>query len=127
MKIYCCGCKKYIVARLTDGKEVYPKGSSKSLPFWVCDACGGFVGCHHKTRNRTKPLGCIPTEEIKNARKEIHKIMDPLWRYDGWDRTTLYAEISASVGWEYHTAGIKNIEEARKVYRIVKKLRSESW
>ena len=68
-KIWCCGCGKEVDARLTDGAEVYPhRRDLASLPFWKCDACGNFVGCHHKTRERTKPLGCIPTPEIKDVR-----------------------------------------------------------
>ena len=81
MNIRCCGCQKKVEARLTDGSEIYPhRKDLYSLPFWKCDVCGNFVGCHHKTKNRTRPLGCIPTPEIKNARKHIHAILDPLWQ-----------------------------------------------
>lgn len=78
-EIYCCGCEKKVPARLTDGAEIYPHRHDLSgLPFWKCDTCGNFVGCHHKTKNRTRPLGCIPTPEIKEARKRIHSLLDPL-------------------------------------------------
>ena len=67
------------MARLTDGKEVYPHRSDlNSLPFWICDRCRNFVGCHHKTKNPTRPLGCIPNKEMKNARKHIHNLLDPI-------------------------------------------------
>ena len=66
-KIYCCGCGKKVSPRLTSGKEVYPHRSDLiKLPFWKCDKCGNFVGCHHKTKNRTATLGVIATKEIKN-------------------------------------------------------------
>jgi len=121
MKIYCCGCEKEIVASLTDGAEIYPHRSDlQHLPFWKCDSCGNFVGCHHKTKNRTRPLGCIPTREIRNARKEIHKALDPIWQSGRVDRKTLYAAISEHLGWTFHTAKIRSIEDAREVYRFIR-------
>lgn len=127
--IYCCGCEKDITASLTDGGEIYPHRSDLSiLPFWKCDNCKNYVGCHHKTRDRTKPLGCIPTKEIKNARKEIHKILDPLWKNRALGdknkiRDAIYATISSFIGKEYHTAEIRSIKEAQLVYKIVRDLK----
>lgn len=121
--IYCCGCQEKVEARLTDGREIYPhRGDLADLPFWKCDTCGNFVGCHHKTKDRTRPLGCIPTPEIKNARKHIHRILDPLWKSGRYNRGKLYGIISERIGWEYHTASIRSVEEAREIYKIVKEL-----
>lgn len=121
MEIYCCGCGEKVDARLTDGAEIYPHRSDLyNLPFWKCDRCGNYVGCHHKTRDNTRPLGCIPTPEIKNARREIHKILDPIWKSGRVNRKTLYAAISEHIGWTYHTAKIRNIDEARRIYKFVR-------
>lgn len=121
--IFCCGCQKDVPARLTDGVEIYPhRPDLAELPFWRCDACGNFVGCHHKTKDRTRPLGVISTPEIKNARQHIHRILDPLWKSKRWNRGALYAEIGKRLGYEYHTAEIKSVEEAREIYKIVKEL-----
>lgn len=123
MIIHCCGCDKKIEARLTDGAEIYPHRTDLSgLPFWKCDECGNYVGCHHKTDDRTRPLGCIPTPEIKNARQHIHKILDPLWKDGSESRNQIYKKISAMLGWSYHTAKIRSVEEARQVYKIVQGL-----
>ena len=68
-----------VEVRLTNGAEIYPHRKDLSeLPFWKCDTCGNFVGCHHKTGDPTKPLGVIPTSEIKRARQHIHRILDPI-------------------------------------------------
>lgn len=116
MKIYCCSCSKKVNARLTDGKEVYPHLLYlHKLPFWICDSCKNFVGCHHKTKNRTRPLGCIPTQELKKARTEIHKILDPLWHSGKISRKEVYAHLSKKLGWKYHTANIRTIKEARTI------------
>lgn len=122
--LYCCGCQKDVPARLTDGREVYPhRPDLFSLPFWKCDTCGNYVGCHHKTRDRTRPLGNIPTKELKNARQHIHRILDPLWQNGKMPRGKVYAMIANELGVkEYHTAEIRTIEDARRVYAIVKGL-----
>lgn len=123
MNIYCCGCKIDAQARLTDGREIYPHREDLSdLPFWKCDTCKNHVGCHHKTKDRTKPLGNIPTKELKNARQHIHRILDPLWKSGRFKRGQIYAKISNSIGYEYHTAEIKTVDEARKIYKIIKEL-----
>lgn len=124
-EIWCCGCKAEVSARLTDGQEIYSHRSDLySLPFWKCDDCGNFVGCHHKTKNRTKPLGCIPTAEIKNARKHIHRLLDPLWKSGRYKRGAIYQMIAEKMGVkEYHTAEIRSVDEARKVYRFVQEIR----
>lgn len=115
-EIYCCGCSAKVAARLTDGAEIYPRRPDLAdLPFWKCDVCGNFVGCHHKTQNRTRPLGCIPTPQIREARKLVHGLADPLWLSGRIERRALYAEISKRVGWTYHTAKIRSVEEAKKV------------
>ena len=119
--IYCCNCAREVDARLTTGKEIYPhRPDLWDLPFWKCDDCGGHVGCHHKTKNLTRPLGCISSPEIIKARKEIHKLIDPLWRGKFITRRKLYQAISEHLGYEYHAGEIRSLEEARKVYRFVK-------
>jgi hypothetical protein len=121
-KIYCCGCNADVTARLTTGEEVYShRKDLHALPFWKCDACRNFVGCHHKTKHRTNPLGCIPTPEIKAARQEIHKLIDPIWKSGRVGRSELYGMIAHVMGVErYHTAEIKSIEQAREVYRVAR-------
>ena len=128
MKIYCCGCNDKIDARLTDGSEIYPhRPDLHALPFWKCDACNLFVGCHHKTDNPTRPLGCIPTKEIKEVRKHLHAIIDPLWKSKKISRKKLYDTITRRMnnGHAYHAAQIRSVEEAREVWKIVKNIQQE--
>ena len=123
-QIYCCGCAGNVRARLTDGAEIYPhRRDLASLPFWKCDACGNHVGCHHKTPARTEPLGCIPTQEIRQARRHIHAILDPLWKGKKNARSRVYGKLAARLGLkEYHTADIRSVDQARDVYRAVKEI-----
>jgi len=122
-EIYCCGCERDVAARLTSGAEIYPhRIDLRTLPFWICDTCGNWVGCHHKTMRRARPLGCIPTEELKEARKRLHALIDPLWKSGKIGRRELYAAISHEIGWEYHTAQIRTIGEVQAVSKAVAKL-----
>lgn len=122
--IWCVCCDGYVSARLTNGTEIYPhRRDLAGLPFWRCDTCGNYVGCHHKTKQPTTPLGCIATPEIKDARQKIHRILDPIWRSGRMSRREAYRKVSDAMGQaDYHTAEIRTLDEARKVYRIVHEL-----
>lgn len=126
MIIYCCECKADIEARLTDGAEVYPhRADLRALPFWRCDSCLNFVGCHHKTANRTQPLGCIPNDKIKRMRTEIHAVIDPLWKKKKISRGQLYKRLSESFGRQYHTAEIRSLVEGHRILAAAKLIREE--
>jgi hypothetical protein len=121
--IYCTGCSRDVDARLTDGKERYPhRKDLYDIPFWRCDACGNYVGCHYKTKESTRPLGCIATPEILDARKRLHRLLDPLWKNGKINRKEAYKYVSDRLGYQYHNGEIKTLEEARNIYRIVAEL-----
>lgn len=126
MKIYCTGCEKEVDARLTDGNERYPhRKDLYNIPFWRCDGCGNYVGCHWKTKTPTKPLGCIATPEILDARKKIHSLLDPLWKSGRIRRGQAYAYVTKRLGHEYHNGEIRTLDEARQIYTIVGQLHNE--
>lgn len=117
--IYCVGCEDVVDARLTNGAERYPhRPDLADIPFWHCDTCGAWVGCHHKTKQRTKPLGYLAPPELFKARKIIHDLIDPLWQSGRLKRGQIYAHISKELGYPYHTGEIKSMNEARKIWRI---------
>ena len=126
MKLHCCGCNHEVEPRLTDGSEIYKhRPDLYSLPFWKCDACGNFVGCHHKTKERTKPLGSIPTKQIRELRKIIHSVLDPLWKEKRMKRSAIYAELTELIGRQYHTAEVNSEDEANIVLRHLDALAKE--
>jgi hypothetical protein len=118
--MYCCNCGE-VEAKLVYGDTVYPhRKDLYEKPFWKCPICGEVVGCHPNT---TTPLGCIPNYEIKNARRHIHNLMDPLWKEGKISRKVLYNTLSRELGYKYHTANIRDIEEARRIYKILLKIK----
>lgn len=128
MKIYCCNCQKDIDARLTSGAEIYPHRTDLySLPFWKCDSCGGYVGTHNKSNNikmRKMPLGCIASLEIKQLRLQIHAILDPLWKEGMLSRSEVYGYLTKELGYEYHTGETRTVEEAERIIKLLKQLKS---
>jgi hypothetical protein len=124
LDIWCCGCAAQVPARLTDGKEVYPhRRDLVAIPFWKCNTCSSHVGCHHRTVDRTRPLGCIPTPALRRARVYIHALLDPLWKSGLISRSAIYGMLSQRLGIEqFHTADIRTIEEARITYRFLRDL-----
>ena len=124
--IYCVTCKDRIKRRLTDGAEIYPHRPDLSdLPFWKCDKCGNYVGCHYKTKDRTNPTGCIANKEIKDARVKIHGLLDPIWQSGRITRKALYKMLSEKLKRPYHTGHIRSIEEAREAYKLILKIKEE--
>lgn len=127
VKLYCCGCGEEVEARLTDGAEIYPHRPDLNhpapRPYWRCDACGNYVGCHWKTEDRTRPLGNIPTAELREARRKIHELLDSLWEQGTLRRSFIYNALSEALGYPYHTGEIRTIEEARRVYKAVLEIR----
>jgi len=118
-KIHCMQCEIDVLAELKNGMEIYRAGWLSHKHFWRCPACLNYVGCHG---NSTKPLGCIPTPLMRSARLEIHKVLDPLWKSGRYSRSELYAKLSERLGWQYHTADLNDMVEAKRVWRIVKEL-----
>lgn len=120
MKIYCCNCRKDVEAALVHGDVVYPhRPDLFKKHFYMCPYCGKFVGCHGLS---TRPLGCIPTEEIKIARKRIHAKIDPIWKTGKMSRRELYKYISEKLGYTYHTGETRTVQECFKILDIVEKL-----
>lgn len=121
-RIYCCECEATINGRLTNGKEIYPHRKDLfKVPFYKCDKCGNYVGTHHKSKDRLKPLGSIPTPKIRELRREIHKEIDWLWRDAGMSRSEVYSEMSKAIGREFHSADVSSVKEAERILSIALK------
>ena len=129
-RIWCCGCDSNMIARLTNGAEVYPQWNNRGdalmrEPFWICDACGNYVGCHARLRDNDphpRPLGVIATDQLRKARRKIHDLIDPVWKEGRITRNKLYQLISERIGWNYHTASIRSMDEAREVFKQARRV-----
>lgn len=133
MQIYCNGCNTDVEARLTDGAEVYPHRTDLAqLPFWICDTCKNYVGCHHKTDSPTKPKGSIPTKEVRQWRLVLHRKVDRMWMRASnkrKQRQRVYAYMSDVLGYTYHAGDVRTKEQYEAANnaanRVSKRLKKE--
>ena len=129
MSVQCLKCRKIVSARLTTGTEIYPhREDLYEKKFYKCDTCGNSVGTHPTGDiNIPRPLGSIAYPDLKKARIEIHKLIDPLWKNGPLKRAEMYRKLSVYLGvQEYHTALIDNLEKADKIKQyIIKEFYSE--
>lgn len=123
MKIYCCNCRKKVEAWLVKGDKIYPhRPDLYDKNFYQCPHCGQYVGCHG---NSTRPLGCIPSEEVKIARKKLHALMDPIWKKGLISRSKLYSLISKKLGYTYHNGETRTVQECLQVYDIIMQIKAD--
>lgn len=129
MRIWCCGCQGTVEPRLTDGAEIYPhRPDLAALPFWRCDNCANHVGCHNKTSDPTRPLGTIPTPELRRLRRELHEALDPLRAEFGVGRSKLYRLMGRKLDMgtkSFHAANLRSAEEARKAIAAAREIRED--
>jgi len=131
----CLHCK--IPARRVTGRQIYSQRTDLwGLIMWLCK-CGAYCGSHKRSG---KPLGYPCDAETRNARKEVHKILDPIWRnahqdpaYAGSEKTDVaikkiqgsargrvYAWLAFSMGIEKtdcHTA-MFNVDQCRQAWKL---------
>lgn len=133
MKIFCVACDKKVDARFTTGAEIYPhRKDLHNLPFWICDTCKNYVGCHHKSSDPTQPKGSIPSEEVRRWRIRIHQKIDPLWMSHpnrGKRRQRVYSLMSLELGYTFHSGEIKTEHmfecSVHAANRVAKRLKKE--
>src|SRR3990167_7573172 len=98
-------------ALIYNGKEY---GNGK---IWLCDrfpACRGSVGTHPDG----KPLGIVPTEEVKKLRIKLHAVIDPLWKDDKKKRGSVYGWLKRIMGREIHM-GETTKEDCLKILEAI--------
>lgn len=119
-EIYCCSCEKDVLAKQITGDVAYPNSLKLyTKKFWQCSACLCFVGCHPSG----KPLGVIPTKQMRKLRSEIHGWIDDLWKKQICSRGKIYSKMSELMGVEeFHTAKLKTIAEHYQALECAKKL-----
>lgn len=121
--IYCVKCRKNRNCELVTGKEIYPhRPDLYELCFYKCPKCGNYVGCHKGTN---RPLGVIPTPELRQARMKVHAKLDPLWKNGIIERNKLYKMLSDELGYKYHTAETRSIEQCLQVYDLICKIEKD--
>lgn len=89
----CCGGR--IQMRLRRGDELYRgRVDLKEKLFWLCEGCGGWVGCHPGT---DRALGVPASAELRRARSLAHAVFDRLWRNGTMTRGEAYKWLASTL------------------------------
>ena len=122
--IWCCACGTHVLAERVSGTTVYPhRPDLAKKRFWSCPECRHYVGAH---RDTMKPLGTIPTPQIRTRRAQLHSELDPLWKHYGLNRKQLYARLAKMLGIEeFHIGEVNSDEEADRVSACIDLIEEE--
>lgn len=107
--LYCVACAKEVEAQALFGDSIYPhRPDLYGKTFLQCPLCGNYVGTHQDGR----PLGTIPTPELRAMRNKVHAVIDEYWlpECNRGKRKRLYKALSIFLGREYHTGELNSIE-----------------
>lgn len=90
-------------AALVTGKAIYPRLSYlHSKKFWQCEPCEAYVGCHEPNigyGDGTRPLGLLANAELRDAKKSVHAVFDPIWQEkSGKSRRQAYQWLAEKMG-----------------------------
>ena len=105
MKIVCHYCG--LQAVLKDASVIYRRpgfGQVYQCPTASCDA---YVGVHTGT---IKPKGSLANGVLRQLRKQVHEVFDPLWRENSQvDRTEVYEAAAQVLGFkEFHIGDLRD-------------------
>jgi len=73
---FCQYCGKR--SELVDSSVIYGKEFNYGK-MYRCAPCNAYVGCH-KGGKGDEPLGTLANANLREMRKECHKLFDPLWQ-----------------------------------------------
>jgi hypothetical protein len=111
MEIYCIACEKPSKCNLVSGFEIYKNIKFSNKLFYKCNICENYVGTYFDG----KPLGTIPTPEIRIWRRNAHQKLDPIWQNGTFKRSYLYRELSKLFGFNFHIALLEKKEDFEKL------------
>ncbi len=105
MKVICPYCGSQAV--LKDAAVIYRRfglGQVYVCPTAECDA---YVGVHEGT---TKPKGSLANASLRNLRKKVHAVFDPLWRDNRYvERSEVYEAAAVVFGLnEFHVGDMRD-------------------
>lgn len=116
-------------AVLVGGDVIYPhRPDLYEKKFWQCDPCDAYVGCHRPGvgyGDGTRPLGRLANAELREAKKNVHALFDPLWKEGDWTRKTAYQWLSKMLGTplEETHIGMFDLETCNRAIKAILKLK----
>lgn len=113
IEVICPKCNK--PAPWVSNALKYGRKFGKSYMCYYCSPCGTYVGCHENTR---RPLGTMADQKTMTMRKEVHLVLDKLWKSGKYNRKTVYLRLKETFGEEVHI-GSADIEKCREIIKTI--------
>ena len=112
----CQHCKNE--AEWVSNAEVYGKPYGTSYMIWLCRPCDAFVGCHNNTKT---PKGrFLAKQDLREARKRAHAVIDPLWQSKKYKRKTVHIRLKEAFGKEVHVGDTETVEECEEIIKTAR-------
>lgn len=106
-KVFCPYCGNH--ALLVDSSRIYKQSYGM---MWLCEPCDAYTGVH-KSSPRFAPLGTLAKYELRELRKQVHAIFDPLWKKGKMTRNEAYAWLANRLGITKDVCHVAMFDEAR--------------
>lgn len=123
--IYCTHCKQEVEAYSALAGDIFgAKFRFADNVIFVCPYCKNYV----EANKEFKPVGVILTAELRKAKNYILSALNPVFDQKMMTRKEAYLKLSKMVYENRKVLKISNIRdlnEARKIYAAVKKLRED--
>lgn len=109
---YCHGDAVFL-----SSKEFY--GRDYGTNVWFCRPCEAYVGTNGNT---AIPLGTLAKKELRELRKQTHKLIDVYWKEKRMTRTEMYKRIQKIMGLTEDEAhvGKFNMEQCQTLMKHVR-------
>ena len=125
-RVYCLGCNRLVKALLVKGVDVEPNVNLIADDFFYqCSTCKGYVGCHKNAKNRTEPLGVIPSEHIRQARLRVYNGFCIVAEHHKCTIAVIYKKLAKKIGKRITIAKIKSNDEAIDILKILDEIYQE--
>ncbi len=93
MKTKCPYCK--VKAVKVSGMEIYPhRPDLHKKMFYSCPECDAYVGTHTVSG---KPLGTLANGELREKRRKLHVVFEPLWNGTQGTRREAYTWLASKL------------------------------
>lgn len=115
--MFCMRCDKMVDAQRTSGDRVYPsRPDLANKVMFVCPECGNYA---------TSSSDVIPTAQIRNIRKKIHRVIDPLWEQGQVSRGWVYRKMKEKLGYEFHNGSLRSMAEGERALKAANEIVKE--
>lgn len=108
-KVICPYCTKE--ADYVDSATYYSNGVSYGM-MYLCRPCDAYVSVH---KGSNTPMGTMANKTLRELRKKVHNIIDPIWQSGKLHRAQVYNRLSNHLGVDYYHTGLADERMCQRI------------